>query len=173
MKWWRLALLLGAATVALIVALALAGVGNGLPLLIYVLFVAALLTGWLVGRLRRALPLAPDFERLLSSPVPAETEVEQFEAIRRRLTLARSTRADLLRLQPIVREIAATRLSRRGIDLEREAEKAQALVGGGKLWELIHLGTVVPTGPGDPFDPRAPGWSRAELERLVDELENL
>jgi hypothetical protein len=172
-KWWRLGLLLGAATVALIVALALTGVGNGLPLLIYVLFIAALLIGWLIGRLRRTLPLAPDFQRLLSSPVPGKTEVEQFEGIRRRLTLAQSSRADLLRLQPLVREIAAARLSRRDIDLEREPEEAQALVAGDKVWELIRPDTVAPAGPREPVDPRAPGWSRTELERLVEELENL
>ena len=56
MRLWRLILLGLAGAVALVIGLVLAGVGNGLALLAYVLFVAALLFAWLIGRSRPCYP---------------------------------------------------------------------------------------------------------------------
>jgi hypothetical protein len=167
-RLWHIGVAGLAATVAVVVALALTGVGNGVPLLIYVLFIAALLFAWLVGRLRTSLPAAPRFDQLLSRPDPGQTEVEQLETIRRWVFLAGATRADLFRLRPPVREIVAARLSRRwGVDLEREPEHARELLGDGSVWELVRPDPV------SPRDTYAPGWSQRELERLVEELEDL
>ena len=64
--------------------------------------------------------------------------MEQLETVKRLVTLAGSSRSDLLRLRPLVREIVAARLSRRyGVDLEREPERAEALLGKGRAWELV------------------------------------
>jgi hypothetical protein len=167
-RLWHIGVVGLAATVALVIALALIGVGKGIPLLIYVLFIAALLFAWLVGRLRTALPAAPRFDTLISRPEPGEIEVEQLETVRRRVFLAGTSRADLFRLRPLVREIVATRLSRRwGVDLEREPERVRALLRDGPAWELVRPDPV------SPRDPHAPGWSQRELERLVEELEEL
>ena len=168
MRLWKALLLVLAGAVALIVAFALAGVGDGLALLAYALFIAALLFAWLIGRLSSTLPLAPDFQRMLRRPVRAETRVEQFETVKRSVILARSSQTDLLRLRPLVREIVAARLSRRyGVDLEREPELAASLLGQGRAWELVRVDSAAPV------DRYAPGWSQSELEQLVEELERL
>ena len=168
MRLWKALLLVLAGAVALIVAFALAGVGDGLALLAYALFIAALLFAWLIGRLSSTLPLAPDFQRMLRRPVRAETRVEQFETVKRSVILARSSRSDLLRLRPLVREIVAARLSRRyGVDLEREPALAASLLGQGRAWELVRVDSAAPV------DRYAPGWSQSELEQLVEELERL
>ena len=168
MRLWKLILLALAGAVALVIGLVLAGVGNGLALLAYVLFVAALLFAWLIGRLTTVLPLAPDFQRMLRRPDRSETRVEQFETVKRSVVLAGSSRSDLLRLRPLVREIVAARLARRyGVDLEREPERAASLLGEGRAWELVRPDSATPA------DRYAPGWSQRELEQLVEELERL
>jgi hypothetical protein len=168
MRLWKASLLALAAAAAVVVAIVLAGVGNGVALLAYVLFIAALLFTWLIGRLGKVLPPARDFQRLLSRPDQPEMPVEQFETIRRLVVVARSRRSDLLRLRPLVRDIVAARLSRRyGVDLEREPERAEPLLGDSRAWELLRPGAARPA------DRDAPGWSHGELEQLVEELESL
>jgi hypothetical protein len=167
-KLWKAGLLVLLAAVIVVTGLVLAGVGNGLALLAYVLFVAAVLFAWLIGRLTGVLSPAPDFERLLARRGRPESRVEQLETVKRWVTLAGSSRSDLLQLQPVVREIAAARLSRRyGIDLDREPERARSVLDGSRTWQLVGPESRTAT------DRRAPGWSRPELEQLVEELENL
>jgi hypothetical protein len=168
MKLWRRALLVLSAGAAVVVGFALAGVGNGLAVLAYVLFIAALVLAWVVGRLRMALPPAPDFQRLLATKEPPEPVVEQLETVKRMVTLASASRSDLLRLRPLAREIVGARVSRRyGIDLERDPEQAHTVLQNSRTWELLYPDSALPA------DPRASGWSRRELEQLIEELENL
>ena len=131
------------------------------------LFVAAILLAVLVARLGAALPLAMDFERVVSKPGKHEPPVEQFETVKRRVAISSYSQLDLhSRLRPLVQDIAAARLSRRyGIDLGREPERAAALLEGNRIWELVRSDREPPT------DRFAPGWSEHELERLVEELE--
>ncbi len=71
------------------------------------------------------------------------------------------------RLRPILREIAAYRLSMRfGVDLDREHERAQELVGG-DAWELVR-----PERP-TPSDRLAPGPPASHLNKVVEELERI
>jgi hypothetical protein len=71
------------------------------------------------------------------------------------------------RLRPILREIAAHRLSMRfGVDLDREHERAQELVGG-DAWELVR-----PERP-PPSDRLAPGPPASHLNKVVEELERI
>lgn len=71
------------------------------------------------------------------------------------------------RLRPILREIAAHRLSMRfGVDLDREHERAQELIGGG-AWELVR-----PERP-PPSDRLAPGPPASHLNKVVEELERI
>jgi hypothetical protein len=169
MKNWRAALLGLAATVALVIALMLTGVAHGLVLLAYLIFLVALLLAMLIGRLRRVLPLAVEFRRMRPLPAVPETHVEQFETVKRWVAIARYSRSDLyFRLQAPVRDIVAARLSRsHGVDLEREPDRAAAILGQGRAWELVRPDYSSGS------DRSAPGWSEHEVEQLVDELEKL
>ena len=72
-----------------------------------------------------------------------------------------------VRLRPILREIAAHRLWMRfGIDLDREHERAQELIGV-EAWELVR-----PERP-PPSDRLAPGPPASDLVRVVEELERI
>lgn len=165
MSRWKIAAAVLAAGAGLVLALLLGGRSEGLALLAYVLFVAGVVLAVLARRLPEVLPPAVPFERLLPVTPRPEQQVGQFEMIRSGLTAAGWNDAELrYRLAPMVREIAAARLSRsHGIDLDRQPEQAQALIGGGQLWELIS--------PGEPLAGRRGGWSRQDLATLLDELE--
>ena len=72
-----------------------------------------------------------------------------------------------MRLRPILREIAAHRLSMRfGVDLDREPERARELIGV-EAWELVR-----PERP-PPSDRLAPGPSASHLSKVVEELERI
>ncbi len=169
MSAWKITATVLAATAGVVLALLLAGWSDGLALLAYVLFVGALALVVLAGRLRAALPPAAPFERLLAAAPRRVEPVGQLETIRQGLAAAGWSRGELrYRLAPMIREIAAARLSRRyGVDLDRQPEQARALIGGGRVWQLV--------GPrrGPPEDRYAAGWSRRELEELLDELEGI
>lgn len=69
-------------------------------------------------------------------------------------------------LRPLLRPIAAVRLARRGVDLDRHVEKARALLGE-PLWEIVRADR-----------PRASnrvagGISAVELEAAIERLEQL
>jgi hypothetical protein len=71
------------------------------------------------------------------------------------------------RLRPLLREIAAHRLSMRfGVDLDREHERARELIGS-EAWELVR-----PERP-PPSDRLAPGPPASHLSKVVEELERI
>jgi len=71
------------------------------------------------------------------------------------------------RLRPLLREIAAHRLSMRfGVDLDREPERARELIEG-QAWELVQ-----PERP-PPSDRLAPGPPASHLSKVVEELERI
>jgi hypothetical protein len=166
---WKITATVLAGMAGVVLALLLAGWSHGLVLLAYVLFVSAVALLVLAGRLRAALPPATPFEELLAAAPRRVQPVGQLESIRQGLAAASWSRGELhYRLAPMIREIAAARLSRRhGVDLDRQPERARALIGDGRVWELA--------GPrrGPPENRRASGWSRRELEELLDELEEI
>jgi hypothetical protein len=169
MKAWKAILLGLAATVAVVIGLTLTGIAHGVVLLAYVLALAALLFATLLGRLQRSLPPAREFRRLLPRAAPLETGVEQFEVVKRWIVIAGYSRSDLyFRLRNPVRDIVAARLSRNhGVDLERDPERAAAILGEGRAWELVRPDYR------SYADRDAPGWSRREMEQLIEELETL
>jgi hypothetical protein len=174
MKTWKAASLALAATMAFVIGLALTGIGHGLVLLAYVLFLAAVLFIVVIGRLRDLLPPAADFRRMKVPRGRQETRVEQFEMVKLWLAISRYSRSDLYyRLRPPVRDIVAARLSRGyGVDLEREPDRAASILageqlGGSRAWELVRPDYRSTN------DEPAPGWSERELEQLIEELERL
>ena len=169
MKVWKAMALGLTATAAFLIALTLTGLAHGLALLIYVLFLVAMLLVTIVGRLRDVLPPTVEFRRMLAAPSRGEIEVEQFEKMKLSLAISRHSRTDLyVQLRPPVRDIVAARLFRDyGIDLDHEPDRAEAILGGGRAWELVRRDYR------SPDDRSAPGWSEHELEQLVEELERL
>jgi hypothetical protein len=157
------------AVVVLAPASMLAGRGHGLALLIYALVVTALALALLIKLLGRALPLKTFSWSPQLRTVPEEYSIAQFEKIERALTAARWNESHLHEsMRPIVREIVASRLRRHHrVDLDRSPVRAHAALGDGYAWDLARPDREAP------LDPRARGWSRGEIETLLDELEAL
>jgi hypothetical protein len=158
-------------TIAL-VAVAAAGLGvallvspgaSGLTAEIYLFVVAALVLAAVVRDVANALPSA--------EPVPLQRasrsqRVGQLESVARALDLAETSSFDLHNtLRPIVREIAAARLARHGVSLERQPERARELIGV-QTWELVRPDREAPAGRSN-----GGGCSRDELRAIVDSLE--
>jgi hypothetical protein len=69
-------------------------------------------------------------------------------------------------LRPLLRQIAAIGLNRRGVRLVRNADQARELLGE-ELWEIVRPGRPRPS------DTRAPGVTLDQLARMTDRLERL
>lgn len=166
MNVWKAVASVLAAGAGLVLVLVLGGRYEGAALLAYVLCAGAAGLGVLARRVAVALPPAVPFGRLLARPPRQVEPVRQLETIRRGLSAATWSDAELrFRLAPMVREIAAARLSRRyGVDLGRQPDQARAVIGGGRVWEL-----AAPRGMAPGREPG--GWSAQELQELLDELE--
>ena len=97
---------------------------------------------------------------------PRSQRVGQLESVARALDLAEVSSFDLHNvLRPIVREVAAARLARHGVSLDRQPERARALLGA-QAWELVRPDREAPargSGRG--------GCSRDELREIVGALE--
>jgi hypothetical protein len=151
------------ATVDLAAAVASAAVDTRLAVALYVLALAALAAAGLVVRVAEALPSDQPTGR--TPPRRPSERVVQLESLVRTLELAEASSFDLHnRLRPIVREIAAARLARRGVALDRQPERARDILGA-RTWELVRPDREGPVGRLDR------GWSRAELREVVEALE--
>lgn len=77
----------------------------------------------------------------------------------------RSTAAEVhRRVRPLLRDIAAAKLARRGIGLDRDPRHARELLGE-ELFELVRADRPAP------LTRDAPGMTLAELSALTDRLE--
>jgi len=157
----------GLVTSAVLGAATLAGVGRGLAPYAYVLAVGALVT-WLLVRGIQALPTTPSVHAVLPLHTVDADDAAQQTTLHRALASAQWSAAGLQsQLRPIVIEVAGARLSRRyGIELQRQPELAQALVGA-RTWELVR-----PDRSPSEAGPRH-GWSHEQLVELLDELEEI
>jgi hypothetical protein len=107
----------------------------------------------------------------LRRPAPAQLSPAAATGDRERLDRAVSAgtthAGDLqVRLRPILREIAADGLRRRGVELDAQPRAAQELLAP-ETWELVR-----PDRP-RPDDPFAPGLAPKRLEAALDDLEAL
>lgn len=160
-------LAIGASTCAVAVLLLVPG-HAGLVGHVWLVSLLALALGVALDRLRRSLPLRRSaFDRAFAPPATAGARPASLARVEREVTLATGTAFDVhFRLRPIVRDLVAGALLRRGVDLERAPDRARALLGPG-LWELSR-----PDRPA-PEDRTAPGLPAAAIEGLVAELETL
>ena len=153
------------AAVGLGVAVVVSPGAPGLTVEIYLFVMAALVLVAVLLRVADALPRAEPVP--LEQP-PRSQRVGQLESVERALERAEASSFDLHNaLRPIVSEIAAARLARHGVSLERQPERARALLGA-QTWELVRADREAPArGAG------RGGCSRAELQAIVGSLEAL
>jgi hypothetical protein len=128
----------------------------------------AIALGVALVRLRAALPRrASAFDAAFTAKTLAGARPAALERTEREVTLSTGTAFDVhYRLRPVLRTVATGLLLRRGIDLERSPERASAVLGP-DVWELVR-----PDRP-PPSNRTAPGMSIAELDRAVDQLEQI
>ena len=161
---------LGLPTLAFVVAIVLAPGRADLIIHVYLVVVAGgVLTGLVVALARSLDPVEPSLFDLglRQSNRPVE-RVKQLEQLEREVTLGRYNAWDLhTRLRPTLRETAGGLLAaRRGVDLEREPERAASLLGADG-WELVRPDHTPPQ------HRHAPGVDAAVLDGAISALERL
>lgn len=109
----------------------------------------------------------PVFEQGLRSRVSTQLWPAQLVRLERIVEWSASSRLDAhTRLRPVLVEIAEARLARRGVSLDRDAEKAERLLGPA-AWELVR-----PDRPA-PQNREARGIRPRELDEILGALEAL
>ncbi len=100
--------------------------------------------------------------RVADSPL-----LEQLRQVDRALTAAQASEVGVDRdLRPLFRPIAAMRLARRGVDLDRHPDEARAILGE-QLWELVRADRVRGS------NLVAGGISSVALQSLIERLERI
>jgi hypothetical protein len=163
----RLAFPTVVAALVLVVLLALRPLSTSRALAIWVVVVAAIALVLLV-RHSRGTQRASRFEAALRGrPETPQPPVELLRMERElELGIADATHAHR-RLLPLLRAAAEARLvSRRGIELDRRPEAAEALLGE-DVWELLR-----PDRP-EPADRHGPGVPRERVAAVIERVESL
>jgi hypothetical protein len=120
------------------------------------------------GAVRKLSGTLPPLRRVAAAPSSSVGEgTGDREHLDRVVSAATSHAGDLhLRLRPILREIAADGLRRRGVELDAQPQAAQQLLAP-DTWELVRPDRPR---PGDAF---ARGLAPARLDAVLDDLEAL
>lgn len=108
-------------------------------------------------------------ERVRYEPerVRAQSRAEDLARIELIVPSGHASAAEVhLRLRPLLRQIAVSRLSERGIALDRDEAQARAALGE-ELWEIVRPGRPRPQ------EPRAQVLSLAQLTAMTERLERL
>jgi hypothetical protein len=161
------ATLLGA--IALGVAIAVSPGDANLAVEAFVLLIGAIALGFLAKATGDAFDAASDsqLQRALVRPRRKEERVTDLARLERELEMATESAYDVhYRLRPIFREIAASRLARRAVDLSTDSRHAEQLLGP-DAWAFVRPDAVRPS------DHYAPGAQLGEIERAIDALEKL
>ena len=135
---------------------------------VWLVLVLAIALGAALGALHRAVPRgASAFDTAFAPTRRTRARPASLDRVEREVTLATGTAFDVhYRLRPSLRSIASGLLLRRGVDLERAPERAEALVGP-TVWEIVR-----PDRPA-PEDRTASGMPLETVERAVEDLERL
>lgn len=161
---------LGLPTLVLVAVIAVAPGRAALASHVYLVVVAGVALASLVVALGRSLraPRVSTFESGLTQRRPPAERVKQLERLEREVTLGRQNAWDLhTRLRPTLRETAAGLLAaRRGIDLEREPQRAASVLGT-DAWELVRPDHTPPQ------HRHAPGVDVTALDAAISALERL
>jgi len=123
----------------------------------------------LVGAIRSSRPVPPShFDAALGRRQPVPPAFPALARLGREISMATGSAYDLhFRLRPTVREVAAgLLLFRRGVDLDRQPERARVALGD-ETWELVRADRPTPA------ERRGPGMSPEQLDRVVASLERL
>jgi hypothetical protein len=137
---------------------------------VYLLYLAGVLLLAFVQATREAAPPDPHaaFTRALARKPRTRERLGELSRQEREVALAIDAAYDLhVRLRPTLRLVAAHRLaSRRNVDLDREPEKARAILGD-DAWELVRADRPPPD------DRFARGIPRDTLRAIVERLESV
>ena len=157
-----------ARTVALVAAAAVAALGGGF-LIGYPAQVAAATTiafAAVVSLITtRDLAARAELRRRPVRGVTDSPPLEQLRQVDRALTAAQASEFGVDRdLRPLFRPIAAMRLARRGVDLDRHSDEARAVLGE-QLWELVRADRARGS------NRVAGGMSTVGLQSLIERLE--
>jgi len=141
---------------ALEVDIYLLGLG-GMALLAVAAWLREVVPGEQQSKLEAALDPHP-------SPLPRIAELDRLE---RTLYMASARSFDLhYRLRPVIREIVAGRLERRGLSLDSGSASVRDLVGD-DLWELVDPDRTAPE------NRQSPGPGLVDIEQQIERLERL
>jgi hypothetical protein len=157
------------ASIGLVATLVLRPGDRGLALDAYLLFLGSIALLLLARVTAHAFPPAGPsrLERAVGATTGAPARVHELERLERELMLSvQSTFDTYHRLRPALREIAADRLGRYGVDLDAPGGKAEELLGDA-AWGIVRPGLERPR------DHMAPGVPLATVEAAVAALERL
>jgi hypothetical protein len=156
-------------TLALGLALALAPGRATLEVRVWLLVVLAGGLLIVVGAIRESHPPVPSpFDAALARRRPEQHVFPTLAKLAREVSMSTGSAFDFhFRLRPTLREVAqGLLLSRRGIDLDFEPERAREALGE-ETWELVRAGRPAPD------EHRAAGIAPEALARVIASLEGL
>jgi len=157
------------ATVAFVIARAADPGRHAIELDVYLLILGGIallvVLSWLVDAVPsgKGSLLEDEVDRRPEDP-PRIVELDRLE---RELSMGVTRAFDLhYRLRPVLREIAAGRLERRGLRLDSGSEAVRKALGA-DVWELVREDRIPPT------DRLAPGLGIGSIREVVEQLESL
>jgi len=151
------------------VARALAPGRHALEVDIYVLGLGGMALLAVAAWLREVVPREQQskIELALDPEPPPLPRIAELDRLERTVYMASARSFDLhYRLRPVIREIVAGRLERRGLSLDSGSPAVRDLVGA-ELWELVEPDRVAPE------NRQAPGPGLLDIERKIERLERL
>ena len=166
---WSIVQLVLLPTLGLVVAVLIAPQRATFAIHVWLLIVLGLVFLAFMRLVQSLYPRIPSpFDASLRRQQPSAERPGSLSRLEREVSMAGSAAFDVhFRLRPVIAELATELLSaRRGIDLEREPERAHAALGD-DVWELVR-----PDRP-QPAERHGSGIDEARLGRVVTALEHV